>query len=478
MEDSLRFCLLGYPNPQPYKRCLFHQTQSFSAPDLDPEPQSLNAVLLQWLAQFGDFALGWETLLICGLLLLSAFSSAMEAALLSISPTDRAKMNAAASPIFKPILYLLTHLGEALLTLSSFKTAINIALVVLTAWMTNYLAGVFGWHPLGAFFIEIGVLCFLLLIVANIIPKLLVQSRALAFSQTAALPLSWGVKAFLPITKQFANVSTRLNERMKPAEEGLSLNDLKFLADLGQRHGTLQDLEREMIYSIADFSETTVKEVMVSRMDIVAIPVTACLSEGLAIIREHGYSRYPLYEDHLDHILGLVYAKDLLPLIGIQDPDYKIDWLAYCRPQPMYVPETKYIRDLLEEFKAKRTHMAIVIDEHGGTEGIVTMENVLEEIVGDIWDELDDEEEEKQHQLLDDGAYLIEGRMHLDDLNELLGTQIEAEDDSFHTVAGFILQIAEEIPAEGSVWQHGTLEFTVHQVEQHRIAAVKVRVLT
>jgi CBS domain containing-hemolysin-like protein len=283
---------------------------------------------------------------------------------------------------------------------------------------------------------------------------MIAQSRALAFSRFAATPLYLIFKLLHPFARWFAGLSTQLNNRMRPISSGLSSDDLNYLADVGIQHGTLQEEEHGMIHSIAEFGETTVREIMVSRMDMIAIADTASLSDVFNVVREYSYSRYPVYQESLDDIIGLIYAKDLLPLIEKEATNPDTPWLNLCR-----------------------THVAIVTDENSGTEGLVTMEDILEEIVGEIHDETDDDEENQFIHKMDANTYIINARINLDDLSEALNLSLEWEEDSFDTLAGLILHINEDIPKKGEVILYENLKMTVQSLENHRIEKVLMEIL-
>jgi CBS domain containing-hemolysin-like protein len=266
-----------------------------------------------------------------------------------------------------------------------------------------------------------------------------------------------------------------IQQRLRTSSaQRLSSDDLKAMAAIGQAHGTLEDEERELINSIVEFGDTSVREIMVSRLDMVALPVAATLPEALDLIRTYGHSRMPLYVDHLDSILGVVYAKDLLPYLKNGSTPAHVDWSRLMRP-PMFVPMGRKLDHLLKDFQRKKTHLAIVVDEYGGTAGLVTLEDVLEEIVGDIRDE-HDEPEEELYQRIDDHTYHVDARIDLDDLNDLLNIHIDTESFDFETLGGLIFHITGEIPSEGDEVSYPPLALHVQSVENNRIGLVQVTI--
>ena len=411
------------------------------------------------------------------LMALSALFSGAEVALLTLNTQDKIDLSTQQDKTSRRILYLLEHSAETITTILTLNTIANVTIAVLGAVMTDQIVEGFGFSKIWSFLIEVVILTYLLLIIAEVTPKMFAQRHAIAFSRAVAFPLYGFLKVLFPFVRPLARLTSRLDGRMKRSEAGLSTEDLKYLADIGEKHGTLEQMERDMIHSIADFSETSVREVMVSRVDMIAIPTSASIREGLDLILEHGYSRYPLYDGHLDNLVGLVYAKDLLPYLDAAELFETLTWKDVARSELFYVPESKKISDLLEEFQRKRLHLAIVIDEHGGTEGLVTMENVLEEIVGDIRDELDDEEEENPIQKLDDHVWLLSSRLHLDDLMELIERDLEPDENEEHiqTIAGLLLNALGDFPTEGQVIRIDEMEFTIRRIENHRIEEVVLR---
>jgi len=245
--------------------------------------------------------------------------------------------------------------------------------------------------------------------------------------------------------------------------------EIMTLVDAGEEEGSIEEEEKEMIYSIFQLDETLVREIMVPRIDIVAVEINASLEQALEIITAAGHSRIPVYEDSLDQIKGMLYAKDLLELLktGAQGKD-----LRSLLREALFVPETKNVMDLLRELQTAKVHLAIAIDEYGGTAGLVTMEDIVEEIVGEIFDEYDGAAEALFEQLGDD-EYLIDARIHLDDFNELL--DVELTDELGDTLGGFIYGQLGKVPSEGEAIETSNLTIEVLSVIDRRIRKVRVR---
>ena len=277
-----------------------------------------------------------------------------------------------------------------------------------------------------------------------------------------------------PITAPLARWLRRQLSYGRVAPHLHSAENLKALADLGEAQGTIEEDEREFIHSIFEFGDTTVREVMISRLDINAISTESTLENALQVIHDSGHSRLPLYDAHLDNIIGIVHAKDLLLHLGTLDADSIPDWRSLARPA-LFVSEGKLLDDLLTELKEQKTHLAIVVDKYGGTAGLATMEDVLEEIVGDILDEYDVHEEE-WHTQLGPNIYEVDARMDLDDLNDLLKIELETEKFDFDTLGGLIFHLRGDIPSKGDVVEYDPISIRIESVENHRIGRVRIRI--
>ena len=247
----------------------------------------------------------------------------------------------------------------------------------------------------------------------------------------------------------------------------LSEDGLRLLLNMGDGERLIEEDERELIDSIFRFSETTVGEVMVPRVDVVALPKDTPLMEALDVIVSAGHSRIPLYEDTIDHIVGILYAKDLLTCFRDGRTDITVETIM--RP-PYFVPETAMVDDLLADLQQKRTHLAIVVDEYGGTAGIVTIEDLLEEIVGEIQDEYDSEP--PMIQAREDGSYIVNGRMDVDDLNRELDVHLPADDENYNTLAGVIYAHLQRVPEQGDAFDLDGVHIEVLKVNDNRIEEV------
>lgn len=447
---------------------------------LDPDTPPLSVPL--YLAQHTTHisleptAVVVELVIFVLLLLASALFSGSEVALFSLDRSAREVLVERGDRSDLRVLTLLEHPRQLLVTILLLNTIVNVAAAILAAIMTAQVAAGLALSSVLVVILEVIALSFVLLVVSEITPKLVATQHAMTYSRRASGVLLFLHRLLHPITHVLARSMNAIQGRLKaPAPQRISTDDLKAMVAIGEAHGTLEEEERNLITSIVEFGEVTVREIMVSRLDVVALPVSATLPEALTLIRESGHSRMPLYVEHLDNILGIVYAKDLLPYLPPNNGTPRIDWTRIARP-PMFVPLGKKLDDLLTDFQAKKTHMAIVVDEYGGTAGLVTMEDVLEEIVGDIRDE-HDEPEERLYQQLDADRYRIDARMNLDEIDDLLGLSVDADHFDFETLGGLIFHLTGDIPAVGQEIAYGPLRMHVETVENHRIGSVLVQVV-
>jgi putative hemolysin len=317
------------------------------------------------------------------------------------------------------------------------------------------------------------------IIIGELVPKTLALTFADRFAIFVARPIGWFDRLLRPIVwfvSTVSNVLVRaLGGRDRPQAGYLSTEELKMLVETGSEQGGIEEDEKEMIHGVIELAETKVHQVMVPRIGIQAVEVSDPIDEVLGMVVRAGHSRVPVYEENLDNIVGILYAKDLLPyLMAGASPASQIDIRAIARPAT-YVPETKPVDELLTEMRANKRHIAIVVDEYGGTAGLITMEDVVEEIVGEIQDEYD-REESLVEPISEDGmlAYRLDGRVSMDDLRDLfeLSDAEEEDETEFDTVGGYIVHRVGRIPLPGAVVPFRDVTLRVELAEPRRIAKV------
>ena len=442
---------------------------------MEPPPAQVYtfALLLQDVhLNTGDLVAGGFVLVI--LLLLSSLFSGSEVALFTLDSGQIEELKESDDAASKRVVRLLDHSRTVLVSILIMNTIVNVGAAITAAVMTHDIARANAWSPLATVIIEIFVLTFVILVVSEITPKLIASRQPIAFSRRLSGLLTFLHRLLLPIASLLAKSMAAFHGRFEGLNERISAEDLKTIAEIGEASGTLEQEEKALIHSIVEFGETSVREIMISRLDIVALNVNASISEAVRIIRESGHSRLPLFVEHLDNILGIVYAKDLLRFQTEHPDDESVDWTRLARPA-IFVPLGKMLDDLLTDFQAKRTHIALVVDEYGGTAGLVTLEDVLEEIVGEIRDEHDDEEDELIERI-SDSEFVVDARIDLDDLNKALGLETDTEQFDFETLGGLIFHLAREIPDVGDTFEHESMQLEVAGVENNRILEVKLRI--
>lgn len=371
------------------------------------------------------------------------------------------------------IVMMLEKPRRLLATILIGNTVANIVTSVLAAVIAGKLAGFYGMPQALVYAIEVIVITFMILILSEITPKIIAINNPLKTSRRMSAFVYVNFVLMAPVSKLIANTTLSLEKNLPKPDNKMTAQDLKTMAEMGEKEGSIKIDEREIIENVIEFGSTTVREIMTSRVNIVAVSVDYSLAEVIELIQDKGLSRMPLYESDLDNILGVIYSKDVLPYINTDLVNSGINWKTIAR-KALFIPATKKLDDLLRDFQHEKTHIAIVVDEYGGTEGIVTLDDILEEIVGDIGDE-HDETEEKLYTKFKSGVYIFDAKIDLDDLDDIMSTSISADDDEFETLGGLIYHLTERIPNVGERVNYKNLEFTVHSVKNNRIKKLRVK---
>ncbi len=405
------------------------------------------------------------------LLILSGFFSASETAYFSISSSELSRMDKNEDYGSKQIIHLLSHPKKLLITIIMGNTIVNIAAASLAAILTLDICATMGIDLKIGVVIDVVIVTFVILICTEIIPKVAAVKNAKEVAKKFAFPLTLFYYIFSPIVSVFHAFTQWLTVVFEVNKNKvlLSEDELRSIVDMSEEKGTLQQDEKEMIHSIFEFGETTVREIMVPRIDMVTIQTTSKLSSLLNLIKKHHHSRIPLFKDKVDNIIGIVYAKDLLLFVNRKsNVDVNLEKLARTA---YFVPEQKKIDELLREFQTERIHMAIVVDEYGGTAGLVTLEDIIEEIVGEIQDEHD--YEEPQYQKISEHEFLVDGGMDLEELNEELHLHLPTE-EGVETLGGFLFGLFGSVPKEKQSINHENYKFVIEKVIRRRITKVRI----
>tara|TARA_S200000501_G_scaffold197833_1_gene186167 strand:- start:744 stop:2006 length:1263 start_codon:yes stop_codon:yes gene_type:complete len=347
---------------------------------------------------------------------------------------------------------------------------INIAIVLLFTSLGEDLFNQIE-NPLVVLLIEIGVITFLILFFGEILPKVYANRNALSFSKTMALPIYTIDRYFLFfLTIPMSKITRFMESRLARKNNEFSIDKLSQALDLTSDEETTKE-EHKILQGIVNFGNIDTKQVMCPRIDVFALSEDMDMETIVPQILENGFSRVPVYSDNMDNVVGILYTKDLLPHIE----QSKFKWQKLLKP-PFYVPENKKLDDLLKEFQQKKTHLAVVVDEYGGTSGVITLEDVIEEIVGDISDEFDDEE--MIYSKLDDFTFVFDAKINLKDFYKVIDLKneeiFENSKGESESVAGFILEVVQVFPKVGQVIKYEGFKFFIEAVDQKRIKRIKV----
>jgi gliding motility-associated protein GldE len=399
----------------------------------------------------------------------SAFFSGSETAFFSLSRADTEslkKKSGAKGTLSK----LLNKPKRLLITILTGNTIVNIAAASLAAVLVRDLCRQGHFSETLGLVLEIAVVSFLILLLGEITPKFVALKNAAAVSQRVSSPIRGFQVILTPLIWLFSGITNLVSRTLGLGQQRLfiSEDEIKTLVEVGQEHGELEAEEKEMITSIFEFGDTAIREVMVPRMDMVAVEENTNLDEVVNLIRDHGHSRIPVYRERIDNIVGILYAKDLLPHLGRRQDEKLTDLVR----EAIFVPESKKIDEMLKEFQREKVHMAIVVDEYGGTAGLVTLEDILEEIVGEIQDEFDTEL--PLWQKLDDRTYEVEARIGLDELNEIMGKEAFPPSEDYDTLGGFIFHLTGNVPETGETLEYGKYHLTVKDVTNRRVGRVRI----
>lgn len=401
------------------------------------------------------------------LILLSGFASASEIAFFSLSPADLEAMDPDKSPLDMLVQKLRDDSERTLATILITNNLVNVTIIMLCNYIfTNLLTFSTEWLQ---FLCVTILLTFLLLFFGEIIPKVYGSKNPLAFCRKAVKGVMFFRKVFWPIETILLKSGAFAEKVLQKENRQLSIDDLEQALELTDK-SDIKD-EQSMLQGIIRFGDETAKEVMTSRQDIIDLDIRCSYEDVLKCIVDNNYSRIPVYQDNKDNIRGVLYIKDLLPHLS-KPANFR--WQSLIRPS-YFVPETKKIDDLLREFQENKVHIAIVVDEFGGTSGIVTLEDILEEIVGEINDEYD--EEEHNYTKLDANSYIFEGKTLLNDFSKILNLPDDEFDDvegDADSLAGLLLEIKGDFPVVHEILKYKRYTFEVLEIDERRISKVKV----
>lgn len=436
---------------------------------MDSDPLSL---IISFLAF--DSLLVFKLAVLVILLICSALISGAEVALFGLSPTAINEMEESKTTRAKIITQLLKKPKKLLATILIANNAINIAIVLLFNTIGDTIFSTIQYRFFdiisARFLLEVVVATFLILMFGEILPKIYANRNREAFSIFMAYPLKVLDFILSPLSSPMRSATLLLHNKLGKQKSNLSVDHLSQALELTSEGDTTKE-EQKILQGIVSFGNTDTKQVMRPRIDIFALSEEMKFVEVMEQVKQHGYSRIPVFSENMDNVIGVLYVKDLLPYIDRKT----FNWISLIR-EPYFVPENKKLDDLLLAFKDMKNHLAVVVDEYGGTSGIVTLEDIIEEIVGDISDEFDDED--LIYSKLDEFNYVFDGKTNLKDFYRV--AKISDEDDfeeqkgESETIAGFVLEIAGNFPRRGEVVHFKNYQFCVESLDKKRLKQIKI----
>ncbi len=430
---------------------------------MDPDPASfLHSIDFEFL--FGIIAI--VVLLAC-----SAFISGSEVALFSLSQKDIDDISNKDYNSGTLISRLLEKPKKLLATILVANNFVNIAIVIIFSSFSGRLFNGIESSVL-RFILEVVVVTFFILLFGEVLPKIYANRNNMEFAKKVAIPISIMNNILSPISVPMRNGILFIEKKLNVQKGNFSVDQLSQALELTSQNDTT-DGEQKILEGIVTFGNTEVRQVMSPRIDVFALNIEETFSQVMPKIVEKGYSRIPVYKENIDQIEGILFIKDLIPHIDSED----FDWTKLLR-QPFFVPENKKLDDLLKDFQGMKSHLAVVVDEYGGTSGIISLEDVLEEIVGDISDEFDDED--LIYSQIDDKNFLFEGKISLKDFYRIIEVdenEFESKKGEAETLAGFLLEISGNFPKKRQKITFHNLIFTIENVDKRRIKQIKVTLL-
>ena len=403
--------------------------------------------------------------------MLSAFFSGSETAFFSLTKSVINQFKKSKNRSKIRVANLLQDSKKLLISIIIGNTIVNVSIATLAAIFTTRFSHKFELNENLILIINVFVITFIILFFSEIIPKIFASKTTKKLAPKLVYPLTLFYYIFYPISVLLESVTSAISSwiGIDKDKHYLSEDELRTLVEVGEERGALLKDEKEMIHSIFEMSQTTAKEIMVPRTDMVCIERSASINQVLSLIKEKMHSRIPVYHESVDNILGILYVKDLLPLIKKRNLA-EFDLTKFTRP-PYYVPEQKKINELLREYQTEKIHMAIVVDEYGGTSGIVTLEDVIEEIVGEIQDEHDIEA--PLYQKINENTFIVNASMALEEINDELDLDLPTE-EGVETLAGFLLGQFGNVPKSKETITWNGYEFLIEKSTKKRIHQVRI----
>jgi len=438
--------------------------------DIDPLPGLLNINLASFFKGFPPEA-GIALLILLILLFFSAVISGSETAFFSLKPGDKERLKTGYGKKGLKILKLLERPKLLLATILIANNFINVGIVILSTYFSSLLFNL-SEFPLLSFVLQIVVITSLILIFGEILPKILSNKEPVAFSLFVVSPLKYLITLFKPLSSLLVSSTNFIDKRIGKKGYNISMSELSDAIDITVSDST-PDEEKMILKGIATFGDKEASEIMRSRVNVTALEISTPYKQVLETVIESGFSRIPVFEETFDNVKGILYIKDLLPHLS-KDNGFKWDKLIR---EAFFVPENKKTNDLLQEFREKKIHIAIVVDEYGGTSGIITLEDIIEEIVGDIDDEFDVDEGQYRYKKVSDDVYVFEAKIPLNDMCKILNLEDDYFDDirgESDSLGGLVLEAEGKIPEKGKIIKLKNFSFEIINADERKINEIKV----
>jgi len=415
----------------------------------------------------------YQVILLIVLLLLSAFFSGSEVAFFSIKKKNLEDEFKSSKLIYRYASNLIAFPKRLLISILVGNTVVNVAASIISVSIALEIAHIYRVKVNVILTVQIILITFIILLFGELLPKVFASKHPHLTIRLIAIPLYLFSLVIYPVSESITELIRLTFSKFKfdKTKTAITEKEISDLAELGHERGTLEEDEQDIISSFVEFKSVLVVEVMTPRVDIVAVPYNVS-SEGLIeTINRSGFSRFPVYKENLDKIIGIVHAKDLLPYL--QNKSFnKVETISKITRELLFVPERKKISDMLKEFQQKKMHLAVVVDEFGGTSGLITLEDIIEEIIGEIWDEHDPEE--NAIKIISPEKISILGKVPITEVNELIGLELIPISDDYDTIAGLVINRAGDIPKEGYSFNLSNYKLTVKEVLKKRIKRIEI----
>jgi len=442
-------------------------------PDPEPYPEPLSVIITDIL---GNFPLE-ETLtffVLFVLLIASGLISGSETAFFSLDPADVEKLKSHKNKTKERVLSLIQRPKKLLATILIANNFINVAIVIISTYSTSFFITQSS-DPIIVFLVQVILITSIILLFGEIIPKILANRSSVEVALFMATPLEILEKMFRPLSLALVSSTSFIDKKLGDKGHNITMSDLSEAIEMTIDEDAPEE-EKMILKGIATFGDKEASEIMQSRMDILAVKDDTPYNEMLKISIASGFSRIPVYSDTIDKVLGILYIKDLLPFL--KEKEKKV-WLNLLRPV-FYIPENKKINELLQDFRKKKIHLAIVVDEYGGTSGLISLEDIIEEIVGEISDEFDSEDQNK-HKKISDNTFVFKAKTPINDFCKILDLDDEIFDDvkgESDSLGGLLLELEGRIPAVGSIIKYKYFSFKVIDVDLRKIKEIEVTLTT